>query len=234
MAQPSHDTASLGEDGFHEIHLSGKQLVFLFMAATVVTVVIFLCGVLVGRGVREQRGVAATDTTVAVTGASGVSDVGPQSAEPPAPPAETPDELSYHKRLQGEGGQAERLKPSSPEPAPPSAAKPEPPAKAAPPVKTEPPPAAAAAPPGADVPATGRPGRWIVQVFASQNRATAVDLVKRLNDRGYPAFLAAPESQSVPQVYRVRIGGYADQREAEQVSNRIAKEERFKPIVRPR
>ena len=36
------------DDGFHEIQLNGKQLVFLFMAATVVSVVIFLCGVLVG------------------------------------------------------------------------------------------------------------------------------------------------------------------------------------------
>ena len=43
-------------DGFHEIQLNGKQLVFLFMAATVVSVVIFLCGVLVGRGVRAERG----------------------------------------------------------------------------------------------------------------------------------------------------------------------------------
>ena len=45
------------DDGFHEIQLNGKQLVFLFMAATVVSVVIFLCGVLVGRGVRAERGV---------------------------------------------------------------------------------------------------------------------------------------------------------------------------------
>jgi cell division septation protein DedD len=50
----SHPT----EDGFHEIQLNGKQLVFLFMAATVVSVVIFLCGVLVGRGVRTERTVA--------------------------------------------------------------------------------------------------------------------------------------------------------------------------------
>lgn len=49
MASPSTD------DGFHEIQLNGKQLVFLFMAATVVSVVIFLCGVLVGRGVRAER-----------------------------------------------------------------------------------------------------------------------------------------------------------------------------------
>ena len=52
MASPTTD------DGFHEIQLNGKQLVFLFMAATVVSVVIFLCGVLVGRGVRTERTVA--------------------------------------------------------------------------------------------------------------------------------------------------------------------------------
>jgi cell division protein FtsN len=52
MASPTTD------DSFHEIQLNGKQLVFLFMAATVVSVVIFLCGVLVGRGVRTERTVA--------------------------------------------------------------------------------------------------------------------------------------------------------------------------------
>jgi cell division septation protein DedD len=51
-------TSHATEDGFHEIQLNGKQLVFLFMAATVVSVVIFLCGVLVGRGVRAERTVA--------------------------------------------------------------------------------------------------------------------------------------------------------------------------------
>jgi hypothetical protein len=56
---------STPEDGFREIQLNGKQLVFLFMAATVVSVVIFLSGVLVGRGVRQTEaspeGVAAAE-----------------------------------------------------------------------------------------------------------------------------------------------------------------------------
>ena len=67
----------MSDDGFHEIQLNGKQLVFLFMAATVVSVVIFLCGVMVGRGVRADR----------ADGASAVSD--PPAARPrrhpPAP-----------------------------------------------------------------------------------------------------------------------------------------------------
>ena len=44
----------MSDEGFHEIQLNGKQLVFLFMAATVVSVVIFLSGVMVGRGVRDR------------------------------------------------------------------------------------------------------------------------------------------------------------------------------------
>ena len=69
MAGATHD------DGFHEIQLNGKQLVFLFMAVTVVSVVIFLCGVLVGRGVRLDRP-AAVDTLEAA---------GPSEAPPPPP-----------------------------------------------------------------------------------------------------------------------------------------------------
>src|SRR5688572_33160027 len=42
----------MADEGFREIQLDGKQLVFLFMAATVVSVVVFLLGVMVGRNVR--------------------------------------------------------------------------------------------------------------------------------------------------------------------------------------
>src|SRR5206468_12571777 len=73
--------SQIQDDGFHEIQLNGKQLVFLFMAVTVVSVVIFLCGVLVGRGVRAER--AATD--VAVAGPVADTPVAPPSGQPPAP-----------------------------------------------------------------------------------------------------------------------------------------------------
>ena len=51
--------ATTHDDAFREIQLSGKQLVFLFMATTVVFIVIFLCGILVGRGVQNARGMIA-------------------------------------------------------------------------------------------------------------------------------------------------------------------------------
>src|SRR3954470_14047086 len=85
----------LVDDGFHEIQLSGKQLVFLFMATTIVAVVIFLCGVQVGRGVRTERpadtgepvAAAVPQAAITSTPSTGAAS-GPPAAEPPAPAQE--------------------------------------------------------------------------------------------------------------------------------------------------
>jgi len=197
------------------------------MATTVVSVMIFLCGVFVGRGVRAERGGEALDAEAIASNSvpAPVAEAGPPADEPPAPPAE--DELSYHKRLQGATPQAEELKPqaAAPQPAP-----------AAPAVQPQAPPAAQqqAPPPrttGADVPTAGRAGTWVVQVQALQNRAAASSIVQRLISKGYPAFLLIPPSGS-PQIFRVQIGRYNDRREADQVARRLEKEEQFKPDIK--
>ena len=110
------------DDGFHEIQLNGKQLVFLFMAATVVSVVIFLCGVLVGRGVRVERGSVAdvsapgnTAESIAPQPMSPAPPAQPQAgADPTAaqPPAATSEDLSYFRRLEKPNALPERLKPA--------------------------------------------------------------------------------------------------------------------------
>ena len=109
MSQPIQD------DGFHEIQLNGKQLVFLFMAATVVSVVIFLCGVLVGRGVRTNQLASAEASGAATSGE-------PSPQQPPSPPQPTPagsdptaaapppapaDDLTYFNRLEKKNAPAE-------------------------------------------------------------------------------------------------------------------------------
>ena len=157
MSELSHDTA---DDGFHEIQLSGKQLVFLFIVTTVVSVAIFLCGVLVGRGARAARGEDAEPSATAAAAPAApqpVADAGPPAAEPPAPAAETPDELSYHKRLQGAGAAPETMKPQR------GAAGARADAarrrrrrrRRAPPRRRRP-----------TSPTAGRPGTWVVQVIA--------------------------------------------------------------------
>jgi len=109
------------DDGFHEIQLNGKQLVFLFMAATVVSVVIFLCGVLVGRGVRAERGLtvadasAAAETTPTPQAPAAASAATPAGSDPRAAAAPPPagDDLSYFDRLEKDGQPKENLKATS-------------------------------------------------------------------------------------------------------------------------
>jgi DedD protein len=216
----------LADDGFHEIQLSAKQLVFLVMTATALAVAIFLCGVQVGRGVRSDRIIeggdplaSSTPPPAAATPAPGVAAGGPPAAEPPAPAPEPDDELSYAKRLQGDqsAAPAEKLKPS-PETAPP-------PSVAAPP--------SAAPAPAAPQASAGRPGGWIVQLMALQDRSACTTLAERLVSKGYPAFVLDPAPGS-PKIFRVQVGGYADRDKADQAARRLEKEEQLKPYVRSR
>ncbi|OFW15925.1 MAG: hypothetical protein A3F70_14930 [Acidobacteria bacterium RIFCSPLOWO2_12_FULL_67_14] len=110
------------DEGFHEIQLDGKQLVFLFMAATVVAVVIFLCGVMVGRGVPQRAAPssdipqqAAIDPTagahaapVAVVASTGIE------------PTTAGETLTYPERLSDPAPVSETLAPAA-EPAAPAA-----------------------------------------------------------------------------------------------------------------
>lgn len=235
-----HDT----DDGFHEIQLSGKQLVFLFMLTSALAVAIFLCGVQVGRNVRSDRASVAdsTDTLASTTATAdpapastpsqpAASSTGPVAAEPPAPAAEPDDQLSYAKRLQADSTPAEKLKPPADPPAPKSqqaaksqdTPKPPPPPK---PVETT-----KAAP--AAVASTGRAGQWIVQVISLQDRAAAAKIATGLSGKGYPAFVLDP-APGAPRIFRVQVGGYSDKKDAEQAARRLEKDEQMKPLVRSR
>ena len=217
MPELTHDTA---EDGFHEIQLSGKQLVFLFMATTVILVVTFLWGVLVGRGVQSE-GAAQQPLESAI---SEPETPAPIPAEPPPAGTEAPvDDPTYHTELQKPGPPTAELKKPQPKPAEPApksepqAAQPSEPARAE------------AAVPG--VPTSGLPGIWFLQVTALKNRPAAAKMVETLRAKGYPAYLVNPAA-GVPPIYRVRIGRYKDRSEAEQVARRLEKEEQFSSDIR--
>src|SRR6476659_8325431 len=85
------------DDGFHEIQLNGKQLGFLFMAVTVVSVVIFLCGVLVGRGVRIER--VGSEPVAAQELAQVTPPPPPAASTSTGTPATAGETLTYAQRL---------------------------------------------------------------------------------------------------------------------------------------
>lgn len=226
-------TTTAHDDAFRELQLSGKQLVFLFMAVTVVSVVIFLCGVLVGRAVRAERG------------APGVGDLATTASitEPPLPPAAAAapgqsnslvtsgEKLTYAERLSGNDPANEQLRSSAtPPPAPP------PVVDAAPPSRT--PPAAART---TSAPASARESRaaasseppgagFSIQVAALRERSEADAIVGRLASKGYSAYVVAP-AKGAPNVFRVRVGKFKERREADAVAVRLQREEQFKPWV---
>jgi DedD protein len=239
-------TTQAQDDGFHEIQLNGKQLVFLFMAATVVSVVIFLCGVLVGRGVRAERSVAVTDSSAvlpespappaAAPASAPASAEQPSATAPPVPPED--NKLSYSERL-NEGDRKETLKPA---PVPEKTV-----AEAAPRPVPPPPPVAEPAPsPKATVPATkerdtpaavpalatstSRADGYAIQVAALRESGEADTIAKRLVSKGYDAYVLTPPG-GTPSVYRVRIGSFKTRRDAEAIAAKLQREEQFKPWI---
>lgn len=226
MSELTHDTA---DDGFHEIQLSGKQLVFLFIVTTTVIVVVFLCGVKVGRGARAAQGEEPDPVGVAATTSPATaqppSDSAAPPADPPAPADEAPPDLDYPDLLKsGSPAPDSKLKPQperSPEVEPPPASRPErvPEPRPAPPAQS------------AAVPSGGRAGTWAVQVIATRDRNMATSIVKRLVAKDYPAFLVNPPAGSGPAYYKVHVGRFNDRGEAEQVSQRIKKEEQFQSWI---
>jgi len=201
----------MADEAFHEIQLNGKQLVFLFMAATVVAVVIFLCGVMVGRGIRVDRPGELADMSVeAASDPTARSERSPTSESPTRPgttataPSATEEELSYPERLSEPRSVPETLNETATPRRPPRAAAP-------------------------DAPAPQGDG-FTVQVAAVRQRIEAATIANRLAEKGYAAYVMPP-AQGAPQVFRVRVGKFKERREAELVAARLEREEQFKPWI---
>jgi cell division septation protein DedD len=241
------------DDGFHEIQLSGKQLVFLFMATTVVSVVIFLCGVLVGRGGRtDVASREALGTPVGVTGAGAAIDeqgAAPNAVLPSADPGlDKPtdlsaDDSSYYAVLNGDdpdkaaGPPAAEQELSAASAAPVESVAPPSTTPAAPPARVEPRPeprpaapaaVAPAAPAAVKAPAAARQAGYTIQVSAFRIRSQADQLAAQLKAKRYDAFVVEPDTTSP--LFRVRVGSFPERRDATGVVDRL-KKDKFKPWV---
>lgn len=195
--------------------LNDKQLVFVFMTATVLMVIVFLCGILVGRGVQTFRGMTPDGTMI-----SAAQIVSESEALPPAglaapgpvgvPPAAGTgsEDLTYDRALKG-----------TEPPAPPLATTPTPRPVEPPAVLSD----------GAPAAEPERP--LVVQVTAVRSRTEAETIVARLKRKGYAAFVFAPDGTDGLNYYRVRVGPFDTRREADIVFQRLEREEKYKPWI---
>jgi cell division septation protein DedD len=218
--------AEYDDGAYYEVQLNNKQLVFFFMAALAIAVVVFLCGVMVGRGVRDATlAVAQNDITAGTL---------PKAASTPrVTTAAARPELDYTPRLESDGvpKRLEPMRSTSPESAAsaaprevaptPRAAAPETvaPAPAPPP---PPPPPRRAATLGADS------GVFTIQVVALKTEDAAQSLLSRLRGKNYRAYL---EAGSDAGLHRVRVGRFATRAEAETVAAKLRDEEKFRPYI---
>jgi cell division septation protein DedD len=219
--------AEYDDAGYYELQLNNKQLVFFFMAAVAIAVVVFLCGVMVGRGVHDAT-IAAAGTSIAT----------PPEASPSASgmtPADVRKELDYQKRLESSqvedklevtSTDPEKLvveatkKPAPAETTPSKSA----PRKAAPP-KSQSTPSAA---PTSSRLVGSESGVYTIQVVALKTKDAAESLVTRLRGKGYRAYV---ESGSSAGLFRVRVGRFGSRTEADKVAERLRDTEKFKPFV---
>ena len=212
---------------------SAKQLVFLAIMATVVAVIVFLCGVLVGRGVPARRAASAAASDVLRGGSAQLAlgvpetqmaDEGDETASPLA-------DLSYFERLNGTEPVPEAAGLQYEDPAASGADQDIAlVASASPVTETTALPATSPSEPAASDP--GPPAAmFVLQVTAVRESAEANDVADDLVASGYPAFVVAPAADSPVAVFRVRVGPYVDRAEAEAVSRRLETEQRLKPWV---
>jgi len=212
----------MSDQNVREIQLNGKQLVFMFMTVTVAAVVIFLCGVMVGRGVSTTRAsgasaVAAEATVDPTSDVQASSTPATDTSAPgePVPAQEALKDLSYARRLE------------APEPPPEPTV--EPAAAPVPAIETK------ATPPPVEptIRKAERPkgepkgDGFVVQVASFKSRGDADATARRLSSKGFPAFV----STAGPRVFRVRVGKFDERREADLIARRLEKEEQFKPWI---
>ena len=233
---------STHDDSFREIQLSGKQLVFLFMAGVVMLVGTFLLGLQVGRGVLASKGAPGSSGTV--TAAEAEPPPPPASASPgtTTSPATAGEKLSYAERLGSAEPAKEQLKaeaapalpdtpptPKGEEPASASARRDPGELRRDPAVATS---GRAGGPAAPATPVSSEPAGagFAIQVAALRERQEADTIVKRLASKGYPAYVVTPAT-GAPSVFRVRVGKYKERGEADSVAARLQKEEQFKPWI---
>jgi cell division septation protein DedD len=214
--------AEYDDGAYYEVQLNNKQLVFFFMAALAIAVVVFLCGVMVGRGVRDATlAVAQNDITAGSPKSTPVARVTAAPARP---------ELDYAPRLENDDipDRLDTVPSASPETTLESTRR----------VESSPPPGPASPPPSPPTSAPPKPapkstlgaesGPFTIQVVALKTEDAAESLLARLKGKNYRAYL---EGGGDAGLHRVRVGRFSSRAEAERVAAKLRDEEKFKPYI---
>ena len=211
--------AEYDDGAYYEVQLNNKQLVFFFMATLAIAVVVFLCGVMVGRGVRDATLAAVPNDIAAGTLTQSAEKIIAKAStdrSKPKPKLDYPGSTRGGQRAkQARDGEIREsgkrtLRKTRREPR----------------AKTPPPPKPA--PVRRAVTIGGAEGAFAVQVVALKTEDAARSLLSRLKNKNYRAYLEAGGEAGL---HRVRVGRFSTRAEAEKVAQKLRDEERFKPYI---
>ncbi len=214
---------AMANSGQTEAAPNAKQLVFLTMMATAVAVIVFLCGVLVGRGVPLRPGGVAGALGALPLGSDPIGIGVPELPPNPNDSSDSLlDELSYFERLseadvETETESAGRSSGAAVPDVSPSLGL----------TEADPVPGGVAAGEASETAGAG----FVVQVTEFPVGEEAEGVAVRLTAKGYPAFVVPPARDASIRASGVRVGPFADHAEADMVRRRLEAEERLTPRV---
>lgn len=225
------------EKSYYEIQLDNKQLILVFLAGVTVCVLVFVLGVMVGKGKKEAEMASVSRNETPVKPQQELSQ--PQEVQPASEDA-TPKDKGARKNKKDKAVAQEAQAPAAAPPAKgegnvyddldktdteaPLTPKPVTPAKQTPSdtlkdvaSKTQEP---AAEPAPADTSAKGGT-RYTVQVMATGSKEKADQQLNYLKSKGYTAFMSEETTGSGASVFKVRVGKFSDSDSAKKIATRL-------------
>jgi len=218
------------EKSYYEIQLDNKQLVLVFLAALTLCVLIFVLGVMVGKGQKEAEMASVVRPEVSAKTQpdvappqqpqSNVSNEKEKEQEKPVRQKnkEKPKQDYTFYDLDKPETQKSELEKADQEPEAPA------PEKPAPAVK-----------PVTEKPVTEKPAKstfaadthqYTVQVMATASKTKATEELTMLKSKGYKAFMDDYKTES-GNVFKVRVGRYPDPDSAKEMAQRLKRDLRL-------
>jgi cell division septation protein DedD len=161
--------------------------------------------------VEPMQALPETDTNASPSAASAAT---PEAAPAPSPVAAMPTQTTAAPAPAA----AEKPKPMEPAPAP----EPQPKPAAVPPKKVEP--SKPAPPPTKKEPPKTQ---YAIQVSASKDRAMSASEADILKNKGLPAYVEEIVAADKSKLYRVKVGPFSSEAEANKVKSQLVKDSRF-------
>ncbi|MCI0412209.1 SPOR domain-containing protein [bacterium] len=217
------------EKSYYEIQLDNKQLILVFLAAVTVCVLIFVLGVMIGKGQKEAEIAAATRNEKNLAAPEPDSNTPQQALTDVTSEAQAEEKSVPQQSVK----QSEPVEPEPKEPVKTASAAEKPQEKYAyedldkteqQPVaekeKPAPEPVTDTGTPEEDQPKSVGGAQYTVQVMATSSKPKAQEQLSILKSKGYKPFLDETKTGDIS-VFKVRVGKFTDTQDAKAMASRI-------------